>query len=171
MWTKPTNQEYPAYFQNYIDLVSEGCLEATLNTQLKNTTALLSGITETQANYRYASGKWTLKEVIGHIMDTERIMSYRLLRIARGDQTPLGGYDEDQYVKEASFHSRSLPDILEEFATVRRSTLSLVKGLSEEVWSRQGIANNNGISVSALSYIIAGHELHHIKIIKEKYLI
>lgn len=171
MWTKPTNEEFPAYYGKYIDLVSEGSLEDTLIKQLENTTALLSDVSETQANYRYALGKWTLKEVIGHIADTERIMSYRVLRIARGDQTPLAGYDDEQYVKEASFHSRSLPDLLEDFTAVRRSTLSLVRGLSENVWSRKGIANNSEISVSALAYIIAGHELHHVKIIKEKYLI
>ena len=132
---------------------------------------MLSGISETQANYRYALGKWTLKEVIGHITDTERIMSYRVLRIARGDQSPLAGYDDEHYVREASFHSHSVLDLLEDFTAVRRSTISLVRGLSEHVWSRKGIANNSEISVSALAYIIAGHELHHVKIIKDKYLI
>ena len=171
MWTKPSNEEYPTYFEKYIDLVSEGSLEDTLFKQLKETAALLSDISETQANYRYALGKWTLKEVIGHITDTERIMSYRVLRIARGDRTPLEGYDDEQYVKEALFHSRSLPDLLEEFKVVRHSTISLVRGLSEKVWSRKGIANNSEISVSALAYIITGHELHHVKIIKEKYLL
>ena len=171
MWTKPTNEEFPAYYGKYIDLVSERSLEDTLIKHLENTTALLSDVSETQANYRYALGKWTLKEVIGHIADTERIMSYRILRIARGDQTPLAGYDDEQYVKEALFHSRSFPDLLEEYSTVRHSTLSLVRGLSEVVRDRKGIANNSEISVSALAYIIAGHELHHVKIIKDKYLI
>jgi len=171
MWTKPRNEEFPAYFGKYIDLVSEGYLEETLSIQLDNTMVLLSDISETQSNYRYAFGKWTLKEVIGHIIDTERIMSYRLLHIARGDKTPLAGYDDEQYVKEASFHSSSVPDLLEDFTAVRRSTITLLRGLSGEVWSRKGIANNNEISVSALAYIIAGHELHHMKIIKEKYLI
>lgn len=171
MSKKPANEEYPAYYGTYINLVPEGCLNDILLKQLDETIALLSDITETQENYRYALGKWTLKEVIGHITDTERIMSYRLLRIARGDKTPLAGYDDEQYVKEAMFTSRSLPDLLEDFIAVRRSTLTLVSGLSEEDWSRKGVANDSEISVSALAYIIAGHELHHVKIIKEKYLI
>ena len=171
MWTKPSNEEFPAYFGKYIDLVSEGSLEDTLIKQLKDTSAFLSNMSETQANYRYATGKWTLKEVIGHITDTERIMSYRVLRISRGDRTPLEGYDDEQYVKEAAFHSRSLPDLLKDFSTVRQSTVSLVRSLPGDVWSRKGIANNNEISVRALAYIIAGHELHHVKIIKDKYVI
>jgi hypothetical protein len=171
MSKKPSIEEYPAYYGTYIDLVPEGSLEDILLSQLEETTVLLSDITETQENYRYALGKWTLKEVIGHITDTERIMSYRLLRIARGDQTPLAGFNEEQYVKNASFHSYSLTDVVEDFIAVRRSTLTLVNGLSEEVWSRKGLANDSEISVNALAYIIAGHELHHVKIIKEKYLI
>ncbi|MFC6039999.1 DinB family protein [Paenisporosarcina macmurdoensis] len=171
MWTKPSNEEFPAYFGKYIDLVSEGSLEDTLIKQLKDTTAFLSNISETQGNYRYAIDKWTLKEVIGHITDTERIMSYRLLRIARGDQSPLAGYDDEQYVKEATFHSRSFPDLLKDFSAVRQSTVSLVRSLPEDVWSRKGIANNSEISVRGLAYIIAGHELHHVEIIKDKYVV
>jgi hypothetical protein len=171
MWTKPSNEEFPAYFGKYINLVSEGSLEDTLIKQLKDTTAFLSNISETQANYRYALDKWTLQEVIGHITDTERIMSYRLLRIARGDQSPLAGYDDEQYVKEATFHSRSFPDLLKDFSAVRQSTVSLVRSLPEDVWSRKGIANNSEISVRALAYIIAGHELHHLEIIKDKYVV
>ena len=171
MLTKPINEEFPSYFEKYIDLVSEGSLEDALNKQIEDTSALLSGISEKQANYRYALDKWTLKEVIGHITDTERIMSYRLLRIARGDQSPLAGYDDESYVKEAAFHSCSLPDLLKDFSAVRQSTVSLVRSLPEDVWSRKGIANNSEISVRALAYIIAGHELHHVKIIKDKYLI
>ena len=171
MWTKPSNEEFPSYFDKYIDLVPEGSLEDTLIKQLKDTTAFLSNISETQANYRYATGKWTIKEVIGHITDTERIMSYRLLRIARGDQSPLAGYDDESYVKEAAFHSCSLPDLLKDFSAVRQSTVSLVRSLPEDVWSRKGITNNSEISVRALAYIIAGHELHHVKIIKDKYVV
>ena len=170
MWIKPSNEEFPFYFETYIELVSEGSIEDTLIKQLNDTTAFLSNTSETQANYRYATGKWTLKEVIGHITDTERIMSYRLLRIARGDQSPLAGYDDEAYVNEAAFHSRSLPDLLKDFSAVRQSTVSLVRSLPEDVWSRKGIANNSEISVRALAYIIAGHELHHVKIIKDKYI-
>ncbi|MET1014858.1 MAG: DinB family protein [Paenisporosarcina sp.] len=168
---KPAIGDYPTYYANYIKLVSEGSLKDILLKQLEETTALISNVNEEQAYYRYASDKWTLKEVIGHITDTERIMSYRLLRFARGDQTALAGYDDESYVMEAAFHSRSLSDLLEDFITVRHSTISLIEGLSEASWNKKGIANNGEISVRALAYIIAGHELHHRKILEDKYLI
>lgn len=171
MYKKPSIGEYPAYYGGYINLVPEGNLPDILSKQLKDTTALLSGITETQANYRYADGKWTLKEVIGHITDTERIMSYRLLRISRGDKTPLAGYNDEDYVEEASFHTRSISELMEDFQAVRRSTLSLLRGMPETARNRTGFANKSEISVNALLYIIAGHELHHVKILKERYLI
>lgn len=170
MLKKPLRDEYPSYYENYIGLVPDGALTDLLTTQILDLIALLSDIDVSKANYRYAENKWTLKEVIGHIADTERIMSYRLLRIARGDQTPLSGYDDEQYVREASFHSRSLSDLLEELVAVRYSTVSLIKGLNENTWPRKGIANNGEITVRALAYIIVGHDLHHVKIIKERYL-
>lgn len=171
MYKKPSIGEYPAYYGGYINLVPKGDLLDILAKQLEDTTILLSDITETQSNYRYAAGKWTLKEVIGHISDTERIMGYRLLRISRGDKTPLAGYNDEDYVKEALFHTRSISELLEDFHAVRRSTFSLLRGLPETAWARTGIANNSEISVNALLFIIAGHELHHVNIIKERYLI
>lgn len=168
---KPLSGEYPTYYEAYISLVPEGSIEEILNQQLEDTIALLSNISELQANHRYAAGKWTLKEVIGHMSDTERVMSYRLLRIARGDQTPLAGYDDQQYVTNALFHARSVADLLEHLIAVRRATAALLRGLPEETWANKGIANNSELSVRALAYIIAGHELHHRAIIKEKYLI
>lgn len=166
-----SNGEYPAYYQAYIDLVPEGDVKDVLARQLEDNLSLLSGVSETEANYRYAQGKWTLKEVIGHITDVERIMSYRLLRISRGDQTPLAGYDDEQYVKESLFHTRTLSSLLEDYKTVRNSTISLLNGLPHGAEVRKGFANNGEITVRALAYIIAGHELHHVKIIKEKYLV
>ena len=171
MTKKPLSEEYPAYFEKYIDQVPEGNLLDILISQLEETTSFLSSLEETQWNYRYAPGKWTLKEVLGHISETERIMSYRLLRMSRGDQTPLPGYDEDEYVKEACFHSHSATDLLEEFRAVRHSTYTLIRGLNEEGWGRKGVANNKEISVRAIAFIIAGHELHHMKIIKDKYVL
>ncbi|WP_080752182.1 DinB family protein [Bradyrhizobium japonicum] len=170
MLKKPSIEEYTSYHGRYVDLVPEGNLEDNLLKQLEKTTQLLSTISEEQATYCYAPGKWTLKEVVGHIADTERIMSYRLLRIARGDKTPLAGFDQDDFVKGASFQSCTLPELIEDYTAVRRSTLTLLRGLSEESWSRKGVASNNEISVRALAYIIAGHELYHVKAIKERYL-
>ncbi|SFC35340.1 DinB superfamily protein [Bacillus sp. OV322] len=169
---KPNSKdEYPAYYHEYINLVAEGDIKNVLASQLEDTLSLLSGVSETEENYRYAQGKWSLKEVIGHITDVERIMSYRLLRISRGDQTPLAGYDDEQYVKEAMFHTRPISSLLEDYQAVRNSTISLLNSLPHGSESRRGFANNGEITARAIAYIIAGHELHHVKIIKEKYLV
>ncbi|OGX61613.1 MAG: hypothetical protein A2189_02540 [Paenibacillus sp. RIFOXYA1_FULL_44_5] len=170
MSTRPLKNEYNAYYEQYIGIVPEGSIQEILIKQLEETIQLLSTISEEQANSRYAPDKWTLKEVAGHIIDNERIMGYRLLRIARGDQTPLPGYEQDDFVREASFSAYTLAEIIEDYTAVRRASLTLLRGLSEQAWLRQGIANNNEISVKALAYILAGHELHHLKVIREKYL-
>ncbi|MFD0048160.1 DinB family protein [Actinomycetes bacterium NPDC127524] len=164
-------EEYPAYYQSYIDIVPEGDLKNVLARQLQDTLTLLSGVSEAEENYRYAQGKWSLKEVIGHITDVERIMSYRLLRISRGDQTSLAGYDDEQYVKEAMFHTRTFSSLLEDYQAVRNSTISLLNSLPHGSEARSGFANNGEITARAIAYIIAGHELHHVNIIKEKYLV
>ncbi len=170
MSNRPAKDEYAPYYETYISLVPEGSLESTLTKQLEETTRMLLAISEEQANHRYASGKWSLKEVLGHITDTERIMSYRLLRIARGDKTPLAGFDEEAFVKGASFSSCAWSELLEDYIAVRRSTLTLLRGLSEEAWNRRGVANNSELSARALAYIICGHELHHRRVIQERYL-
>lgn len=170
MLVRPSVEEYATYYETYISLVPEGAVTDILAKQLEETTEFIAGLSEELANYRYAEGKWTLKEVIGHINDTERIMNYRLLRIARGDQTPLAGYDDEAYVAQASFSSLPFSLLLEDYAAVRRSTLTLLRGLPQEAWSREGVANNSKLTARALAYIIAGHELHHIRVIKERYL-
>lgn len=167
----PALTEYPSYYENYVRLVPDGDVREWLAKQQEATVALLSSISETEANYRYAPEKWILKEVIGHIIDTERIMCYRLLHIARGDKTPIAGYDDNQYVKEALFHAQSLNDLLENYTAVRRATLTLLRTLPENAWKRTGFANNGEVSVRALAYIMAGHELHHLSIVKERYLV
>ena len=126
--------------------------------------------TEADGDLHYAPDKWSLKEVLGHLNDTERIMSYRALRIARSDQTPIEGFEQDDYVRNAHFASRPLEDLIEDYIAVRRATVSLFRNLDEEAWTRRGTANNNEVTVRALSYIIAGHELHHRRILEEKYL-
>jgi hypothetical protein len=170
MSNRPSNEEYIPYYDKYVRLVPEGNISDILNQLLENTVKFLSDIPENKWNYRYAPGKWSLKEVLGHINDTERIMSYRLLRIARGDTTPLTGYDPDKFMSGASFDSYAWSELIEDYTYIRRSTLSLIRGLLEEAWSRRGIASESEISAKALAYIIAGHELHHIRIIKETYL-
>jgi uncharacterized damage-inducible protein DinB len=166
----PATYEYADYYQTYVKLVPEGDIFQILNEQMKETVTMLSALSEPQSEFRYAPGKWSIKEVIGHITDTERIMSYRLLSIARGETASLPGYDENQYVEEANFDSQSLKDLLDHFACVRQSTIHLIKSLSGVALSRKGTANNNEVTARALITIIAGHELHHRNIIKERYL-
>jgi uncharacterized damage-inducible protein DinB len=166
----PATYEYAEYYRTYVKLVPEGDILHILNEQMKETVIMLSTLSQEQSEYRYAPGKWSVKEVVGHITDTERIMSYRLLAIARGETVSLPGYDENRYVEAADFDKQSLKDLLDHFACVRQSTIHLIKSLSEEALSRRGIANSSEVTVRALITIMAGHELHHRNILKERYL-
>ena len=165
---KPVVRDYPEHYRSYVGLVPEGDIMEIIASQLEETIAQLKA-NEDQKDFRYAEGKWSLIEVIGHIIDTERIMAYRLLRIARGDKTTLAGYDDESYVENAHFSTRTIEDLLHEFTAVRMSTVALIKGLPEEAWEKSGFANNGEFTVNALVYIIAGHERHHLKWIKERY--
>jgi uncharacterized damage-inducible protein DinB len=166
----PEPNEYAPYYSKYISLVKSDDLVETLASQARATCALLGGLTEEQGNSRYEPGKWSVKEVLGHVNDTERIFSYRALRIGRNDPRPIEGYEQDDYVRYGSFDRCRLSDLLEEFQSVRQSTLLLFKKFDQEAWLRRGVANQNEVSVRALGYIIAGHELHHRAILQEKYL-
>lgn len=170
MIQRPEAHEYAPFYAGYIQLVAEGDLLQLLESQQAATIKLLSGIAEDKAGYRYAPGKWSLKEVLGHMLDTERIMSYRALSFARGEQGQLPGFDQDEYVGHAGFDARPLESLLAEYATVRQATLSLLRSFSDEAWSRRGIMNNNRVTVRALGYVIAGHELHHLNVIRSHYL-
>ncbi|MGA7648806.1 MAG: DinB family protein, partial [Terriglobales bacterium] len=172
---RPQPGEFAPYYDRYISLVhpdqTSGIdILATFDDQRRQMLLLLSGRPETDGDLRYAPGKWSLKDVLGHINDTERIMSYRALRISRGDQTPIEGFEQDDYVRNAPFAQLSLPDLIEDYIAVRRATISLFRNLDEAAWTRRGVASKNEVTVRALAYIIAGHELHHRKIIEEKYL-
>lgn len=171
MFKKPALEMFPEYTRGYIKLVPEGYITDILAEQLETTYKLLSKVTEVQANYRYGEGKWTLSEVLGHLTDTERIMSYRILRIARGDTTPLLGFDENEFVQKATFYTRTMTDLLEDYQNVRRATISLLKGLPQKSLLNMSKANGYDVSVETIAYMISGHELHHLKIIKEKYLL
>ena len=166
----PDASEHAPYYGRYISLVSGNDVLATLEEQPRETLAVLSGLTEEQGDYRYATDKWSVKEVLGHIIDSERIFAYRALRIARNDSKPLQGFEQDDYVRYGGFAACSLADLMDEFACVRRASLFLFQKLTPEAWMRRGIANQNEISVRAIAYVIAGHELHHRNILKDKYL-
>jgi hypothetical protein len=150
-------------------LVPDVDVVAALEAQRLQMAQLLAGRSERDGNFRYAPGKWSVKEVIGHLADSERIFAYRALRIARRDTTPLSGFEQDDYVREAGSGSRELSDLAEEFATVRAATVSLYRSLSDEAWKRRGSANKNEVTVRALAFITAGHELHHRSILEQRY--
>ncbi len=172
---RPQPGEYAPYYDRYISLVvprtgaqGEDILD-TLDEQRRQTMLLLSGRDDDDGDFRYAPGKWSAKEVLGHVCDTERIFAYRALRISRGDTTPLESFEPDDYVRNGPFAQRPLADLIEDFIAVRRATLSLLRNLDAAAWERRGIASKNAVSVRALAYIIAGHELHHRRILEEKY--
>jgi hypothetical protein len=166
----PDPSEYAPYYGRYIMLVGGHDVVAALQDQPRETLALLSGLSEEQGNYRYAADKWSIKGVLGHVIDTERVFSYRALRFARNDQTPLASFEQDGYVRAGGFADRRLADLIEEFVCVRRASGWLFRTLPPEAWMRRGIASDNPVTVRALAYIIAGHELHHRAVLKEKYL-
>lgn len=167
---RPADSEYNKYFQPYVTEVPDGDLLSALAAQRDSTTAVLAGISDTQAGFRYADGKWSIREVIGHLADAERVFAYRALRIARADTTPLSGFDENAWVPPAAYDARGLPEIAAEFRAVRESTLALFRGFPAEAWTRQGTASNHPISARALAWIMAGHELHHMRVLAERYL-
>ncbi|MGO9269951.1 MAG: DinB family protein [Terriglobia bacterium] len=169
MTTRPEATEYAPYYGKYISLVPDGDILALLEEQLRGTTALLSSVSEEQAEYRYAPEKWTVKQVVGHLTDTERIFAYRALRISRNDATPIEGFEQDDYVRYGPFETCKMTDLVEDFAAVRRATLSLFRRLDPDAWQRRGTANRNEVTVRALAYTSAGHELHHLAILKDKY--
>jgi len=167
---RPQPGEYAPYYDRYISLVPANDVLAALEDQRREMLLLLCGRTEADGDLRYAPDKWSIKELLGHVNDTERIMSYRALRISRADATPIEGYEQDDYVRNGPFACRPLPDLIEDYIAVRRATVSLFRNLDEPAWSRRGVANKNEVTVRALAYIISGHELHHRRVLEEKYL-
>jgi len=167
---RPDKSEYPTYAEGYVSRVPDGDVVGILGRQLDDTLALIKSIPEARGEFRYAEGKWSIKEVIGHVIDSERVFAYRALRFARGDATPLAGFEQDDYVRGAKFDKRSLGDLASEYEHVRRATISLFANLDEAAWNRRGTANNNESSVRALAFIIAGHERHHVEILQTRYL-
>jgi len=167
---RPKLGEYNPYYDRYISLIPGSDIIGTLEKQLPKTIALLSGRSEEEGNFRYEPGKWSLKEMLGHMNDTERIMAYRALRIARGDQTPLPGFEQDDFVRDGPFAELSLSLLVEEFKTIRAATLTLLRTFRSQDWTRRGRASDHDITVRALVYIIAGHEVHHRNILQERYL-
>lgn len=169
--SKPVPEEYPAYAAIYIKwLPDDGRILEHMKEQIEKTKEFVYGVPDEKWDYVYAPGKWTIKEILVHIIDDERIYAYRALRFGRGDSTGLPGFEQEDYVPYSRANQRSVKSILKEYTAVRKATLSLFKSFSEEDLLRKGTANNNVYSVRGLLYHLAGHELHHLEIIKEKYL-
>ena len=167
---KPEQTEYPPFYTRYVAQVPEVKLKDLLASQCDKTKALYSSLSPAKVDYAYEPGKWSLKEVLGHIIDAERVFAYRALCMARGDQQSLPGMDQDVYMAHAGFANRSIESLIGEYDSVRQSTLYFFNGLTPEDLKKTGVANNGHFTVNALMYIIAGHELHHMNIIQERYL-
>jgi hypothetical protein len=166
---RPTTDETGTYFIRYVKLVPDGPILEALARQPEETLALVHGLGRDRLESGYAPGKWSVLDVLGHVIDSERIFAYRALRGARGDETPLPGYDEGLYAPAAKYNERTLDDVVAEFRSVRAATLTLFAGLPREAWDRFVTANDSRISVRALAWTLAGHELHHRAVLREKY--
>src|ERR1700722_11164266 len=164
---RPEAGEYAPYYERYISLIAGTDILGTLDAQRRQMMLLLCGRDEADGDFRYASDKWSAKEVLGHVCDTERVFAYRALRISRGDRTPMEGFEQDDYVKNGPFARTPLADLVEDYIAVRRATIALFRNLDEDAWSRRGVANKHEGSVRALAYMIAGHELRHRRSLEE----
>lgn len=168
MIAKPNSEEYGAFYDGYIQKVPVSGPVAALEAQ-RSAIASLSGLSNDAAEHRYAEGKWSVKEVLGHLADAERVFAYRLLRIARADSTPLAGFDENAWQTAAPHHRRPIGDLVDELLAVRGATLALVRSLDETALTRQTVANNRLVSGRAICWIVAGHTEHHLEILRERY--
>jgi hypothetical protein len=166
--TKPEADEHAPYYSTYIRLVGEDVF-AQLESQARTTPRLLAGLTEDQGLHRYAAGKWSVKEVIGHMADAERVFAYRALRFGRADATELPGFDENAWVPAGGFDRRPVRELVGEFASVRGATLALLSSFDSDALLRRGTASGHPCSVRALAAIMAGHEAHHVAILRERY--
>jgi hypothetical protein len=165
---RPRADEHAEYYTRYISRVPDGDLIALLRDQIVETAALLRGA-EARADFAYAPGKWTVKQVVGHLTDVERVMTYRAVAIARGDTTDLPAFDENAWVDNARFPQRTLGDLVDELEVVRAATTQLAEHLDADELARRGTANHHGVTVRALLYIVAGHERHHLALFRERY--
>jgi uncharacterized damage-inducible protein DinB len=167
---RPAADEHAPYYSRYISKVADGDIVATLERQIGDTLRLLRAIEESRGGHRYADGKWSIREVVGHMSDTERVFTYRAVRFARNDATPLPGYDENHFVANARFDARTVRDLADELEAVRGATIAFFSRLDDDEWQRRGTANDTSMSVRAVAWIVAGHELHHLGILTDRYL-
>ncbi|QYO67016.1 DinB family protein [Leptolyngbya sp. 7M] len=167
---RPEKSEYAEFYTGYIDSVPEADVLSVLREQADELSSVFGNIPEERGNYAYQNGKWTVKQLLGHLIDGERVFGYRLHRFSHGDPTPLAGFDQDVFVTNGRSNVRSIADLLDEFITQRRSNLALIASLSDEDWDLRGTASGAEVTVRALAFIMAGHVRHHLRIINERYL-
>ncbi|HEX9162064.1 MAG TPA: DinB family protein [Thermoanaerobaculia bacterium] len=167
---RPDPSEHAPYFSRYIDLVPETDIVGALQRQHDDTQKLLASIGESRAGHRYAPDKWTIRQLVGHVEDAERVFAYRALTFARGGTTPLPGFDENVWAKNATYDSSTLRERAESLSAVRRATIALFRSLDDEAWERGGTANDNRVTVRSLAYMCVGHERHHLGILRDRYL-
>lgn len=167
---RPQPVEFAEFYAGYIaEVPLEGDPLEQLGTQLESVTRLLEGVSDEYAEFRYEPGKWSIKEVVGHLCDSERVFSYRMMRVGRADETALPGFEENDYVREANFDARTLPNIAGEWSSIRKATIALAQGFPPDAWERMGTANQKPISARALLYIILGHTQHHVGVLRTRY--
>jgi hypothetical protein len=166
---RPVQGEFAKHFEGYVAQVPETDIIAVLRAQTGEIADLVKNIPEERGGFRYGPDKWTIREVLGHLADTERVMSYRATCLARGEQNELPGFDENEYVRSANFDQWTLADLAAQFETLRRANVAVLEHLDSEAWSRRGIVNRNLITVPAIAWVMAGHVRHHVKILKERY--
>lgn len=168
--TAPGAGEYAEFHAGYVKRVPPGDVVATIRDQLAETVTLLRGVEPERTKNGYAPGKWSIRDVVLHMADTERVMAYRALRIARADTTPLASFDENAWAPMAGAKARAMDSLLAELEATRRATVAMLEGFPAEAWARMGTASGKPVSVRALAWIIAGHERHHVAVIRERYL-
>ncbi|MEQ1606317.1 MAG: DinB family protein [Pyrinomonadaceae bacterium] len=168
---RPETNEFAPYYNTYVSLVVGNEVKPVLKSQTDELRSVFSEMPEEKGTFAYAEGKWTLKEALSHLIDGERIFAYRILRISRGDKTPIEGFEQDGYIATSNANNRSFADLLNEFDLQRQSNLILVNNISDEGSRLMGTASNNPISVRALTYIMAGHVTHHLNVLRERYLV
>lgn len=168
---RPADTDYASPYAGYVARVPEDDILSAIERQSSETQKLLASIDDSRAAFRYADAKWSVKDVVGHFVDTERIMGYRALAIARGETQSLPGFDENEYVRNAQFDAWRIGDLSEEYALVRRTNIVFFRNLAAEAWDRRGVASGHPVTVRALAYIIVGHERHHLNVLKERYLL
>ena len=167
---RPTESEYAPDYQSYIDQVSQSDILPVLRAQMDELDVLLGRVEPHQETFRYAEGKWSIREIVGHLIDGERVFGYRAFCIARGEQQNLPGFDQDDYMLTSHYDQSELEDLISELRLIRLGNIAMFRTLDEEAWSRTGVANNNSVSVRALVFVMAGHLRHHMNVLREKYL-